>query len=209
MTREDLAELHVRVGVERDWLSERLQVVAAAAPDAPSDDESADIILEALFLRMFTSYEETLERLFLHYVTGGSSLSGIPGISFLSITDEAQARRLVRAGFTFLNWSKPADAKAMATNYLDRGWPFVDMLGVSTDTLSDCAKIRNRIAHRSDEARTQFAAVQRNLFQTERLFDMLPGQLLRCRYRRTRKLIVQHYGDAIASTLQSIADPPA
>ena len=209
MTADDLAALHEQVGMERVHLSERLQEVPAAGASAPSDDEAADIMLEALFLRTFTRYEEMLERLFLHYVTGGSSLSGIAGLSFLSITDEAKARHLVRAGFAFLRWSKPADARTMAANYLDRGWPFVDTLGVSTDTLNDCAKIRNRIAHRSDESRTHFAAVQRNLFQTERLFDMSPGQLLRCRYRRTRKLVFQYYGDAIASTLQAITDPPA
>jgi hypothetical protein len=209
VTTEELAELHGLIGTQKDRLSEQLQDVTAASADSQSENESADIALEALFLRTFTSYEEILERLFLHYVTGGRSISGSLATSFLSITDEIHARRLVRAGFNFLSWSKPADVKTMASNYLERGWPFVDMLGVYTDTLNDCTKIRNRIAHRSAEAQSGFAAVQRNLFQTERLFDMSPGQLLRCRYRGRRKLVLQHYNESLASTLQTIADPPA
>lgn len=209
MTAEELVELHVVVGAQRDQLSERMQNFAAASIEAPSEDEDADIALEALFLRAFTHYEEVLERLFLHYITGGSSMSGVAGTSFLSVTDESRARRIIGASNRFLSWSKPADVKVMAGNYLNQGWPFVDMLGISNDTLSDCTKVRNRIAHRSDEARRQFAAVQRNLFQTERLFDMSPGQMLRCRFRGTRELVFQHYSKTLAATLQSIADPPA
>ena len=208
MTADELAALHVIVGAQRDQLSERLQEFTAAPIDAPSDDEPADVALEALFLRTFTHYEEMLEQLFFHYVTGGVSISGTFANTFLAIADETHARRLVRAGYNFLSWSKPADVKTMASNYLDRGWPLVDMLGMQTDTLNDCTKIRNRIAHRSAEARNGFSAVQRNLFQTERLFDMSPGQLLRCRYRGRRKLVLQHYNESLASTLQAIADPP-
>jgi hypothetical protein len=209
VTNDDLITLNEAVGAQRDALTERLMAFAVAPADAPSDDETADIALEALFLRMFTIYEERLERLFLHYVTGGQSISGIGAHTFLSITDERLAKRLVRAGYNFLSWSKPAEVRTMASNYLDRGWPFVDMLGISTETLSDCTKIRNRIAHRSDEAQSHFSAVQRNLFQTERLFEMSPGQLLRCRFRRSKKLIFQHYNETLAQTLQAIADPPA
>lgn len=208
MTPDELNALSVSVGERRDSLAAVIAALPAASADTPSDDYASDTMMEALFLRMFTTYEATLEKLFLHYVTGGVSVSGRAAESFLSARDESHARRIVLAAFKFVSWAKPSNVRETATTYLNGGWPLTDMLGVQADTISDCEKIRNRIAHQSIEAQSGFNAVQRNLFQTERIFEMSPGHLLRVRYRGRRKLTLQHYNEVLSTTLQSVADPP-
>jgi len=47
------------------------------------------------------------------------------------------------------------------------------------------------------------------LFQTERLFEMTPGHLLRTRFRARRKHVLQHYNETLSATLLAITDPPA
>lgn len=54
----------------------------------------------------FTAYENDLEKLFLHYVTGGTTLQGVMANTYLKVTDEQLAPKLTRAGFKFLSWAK-------------------------------------------------------------------------------------------------------
>lgn len=209
MTPDDLKSLISAVEDRRHSLAQNLAGIQFASPDAPSADTSADTMMEALFLRTFTSYEADLEKLFLHYVTGGSSVSGRIATSYLAINCETHARRMIVNGFKFLSWAKPSAVRDTAANYLDRGWPIIDMLATQSQNINDCEKIRNRIAHRSIEANSDFLAVQRNLFQTERAFEMSPGHLLRARYRGRKKHTIQYYSELLSETLLAITDPPA
>jgi hypothetical protein len=53
-----------------------------------------------------------------------------------------------------------------------------------------------------------FNIVQRNLLQTERLFAITPGQFLRIRNKRLKKLHIGHYFDVMNETLGAIITPP-
>jgi hypothetical protein len=180
----------------------------AAPEDAASLDLQADAYAEALFLRAFTAYENDVERLFLHYVTGGATISGATAATYLNLTDEAAARKLTKAGFKFLSWAKPAQIRETANTYILNGWPIADMMSAKAQDLADCEKIRNRIAHSSVEALVEFNSVQRNLLRTERLFPITPGQFLRIRNARLRRLHIGHYFSAMHDTLMAILDPP-
>ena len=200
----------------RDAITERyngfLQLVDSLDP-APEIEESvdhlADAYAEAFFLRAFTAYENDLEKLFLHYVTGGISLQGVAANSYLRVTDEQLARKLTRAGFKFLSWAKPQETRNTADNYLENGWPISEMMNAKSQDLSDCERVRNRIAHNSLESLVQFNVVQRNMLQTERLFPITPGQFLRIRNKRLNKFHIKHYFDVMNDTLNAILDPPA
>ena len=179
-----------------------------APSDAESADLRADVFAEAVFLRLFAAFEVDLEKLFLHYVTGGASLSGVKATSYLSVTDEVLARKLTRAGWRYLSWAKPQQVRETAENYMSTGWPISEMMNAKAQDLSDCERVRNRIAHHSPEAIVQFGMVQRNLLRTERLFTLSPGQFLRIRNGRLRKLHLQHYLEVMNETLSAILDPP-
>ncbi len=182
--------------------------IDAAPSNAESSNHQADAYAEALFLRAFTAYESDLEKLFLHYVTGGASLKGATANSYLSVADEARARKLTHAGWNFLSWAKPEKVRDIVGNYIENGWPISDMMRAKSQDLSDCERVRNRIAHKSLESLREFNVVQRNLLRIERLFPITPGQLLRIRSTRLRKLHIGHYLDVMNDTLSAIIDPP-
>ena len=149
-----------------------------------------------------------MEKLFLHYATGFLSVSGQVKRSYLAVNDKSLTRKIIVNGYKFLNWSKPNSVSKTAAKYLDRRWLLIDIIATKTQYISDCEKIRNRIAHISIEANSDFAGVQRNLFQTERLFEMTPGHLLRTRFRGRRKILAQHYNEVLSEMLLAISDPP-
>ena len=207
MTPQELLDYGAAITERHAAVTAVVDDLEAAAADAQSTDHRSDAFAEATFLRTFTAYENDVERLFLHYVTGGLSLQGRAANTYLRITDEANARQLTKAGYKFLSWSKPAEIRTTAKTYIEDGWPLVDMMAVSEQTLADCERVRNRIAHNSLESRQQFNVVQRNMLTTERLFELSPGQFLRMRNTRVRKLHIGHYLDTLNSTLQALIDP--
>lgn len=208
MTPAELEEFHDEISVRHASTMEEVLELDPAPTDSETDDTKADTYAEALFLRSFAIYESDVERLFLHYVTGGTSLGGDSANTYLRVTDMALARKLTRAGWKFLSWSKPQEIRTTADTYIEEGWPISDIMNAKSQELSDCERIRNRIAHRSIESLQQFNVVQRNLLHTERLFPISPGQLLRIRNSRLRKLHIGHYLDVMTDTLVGIIDPP-
>ena len=175
---------------------------------AESSDRTADALAEGIFLREFSAYESILERLFLHYVTGGFSLDGRKANTYLSTSDLNIARDITRGGSKFLSWSNPERIRGTAKLYIENGWPICDtMYGASYD-LRDCERIRHRIAHKSDESLSAFNDVQRNLLGTERVFPLTPGQLLRMRRRRLKKLHIGYYIEVMNRAVSMIIEPP-
>ncbi|MFZ2868817.1 hypothetical protein [Zavarzinia sp.] len=182
--------------------------MAPAPKDEESKDQQADAYAEALFLRAFTAYENDLEKLFLHYVTGGGSLKGVVAKTYFREIDETLARKITRAGYKFLSWAKPQEIRKTAENYIENGWPISEVMNSKSKDLADCEKIRNRIAHKSIESINSFNEVQRNLLNTERLFEITPGQLLRIRNGRSKELNISLYIGVMSDTLEAILDPP-
>ncbi len=208
MTPEELIAYCDAIAARHASLEEAIGKIAVASDTVESIDYQSDAYAEAFFLRAFTAYENDLEKLFLHYVTGGRSLDGKAANTYLKLTDEAAARRLTKAGYKFLSWAKPQEIRTTAENYIENGWPLSNMMSAKSQDLSDCERIRNRIAHNSIEASFNFNIVQRNLLQTERLFPITPGQFLRIRNTRLKKLHIGHYIDVMNETLSAILTPP-
>lgn len=208
MTPADLIEYSQSIEARHIMMIQAANEIDAAPTDEESSDHQADAYAEALFLRAFTAYESDMEKLFLHYVAGGASLSGTVAKSHLSVTDEKHAKKLIYFGQKYLNWSKPQDMRAIAKNYIENGWPMNDVINTKSQELSECRYVRNHIAHNSLESLSSFNSVQRNLLQTERLFPITSGQLLRIRNKKFKKLHITHYFDAINDTLNAIIDPP-
>ena len=182
--------------------------IEPAAAEAESTDQEADAYAEGLFFRAFTNYENDIETLFLHYVTGGASLGGMEANSYLSVENEELAKKIIRGGWRFLSWSRPKTIRDTAETYIEDGWPICVAMNAKSQELSDCERIRNRIAHKSTESLNGFNVVQRNVLGTERLFAITPGQLLRIRNKRFRKLHIGRYFEIMMETVHAIVEPP-
>ena len=209
MTPADLEAYRDATVARFSSTQEIVDELAAAPPDRESADRRADALAEGIFVREFSAYENDLESLFLHYVTGGCSLNGLRANSYLNIGDEERARKLTRAGAKFLSWANPERIRGTASLYIKNGWPICDIMNAESQHLGDCERIRNRIAHKSTESLVQFNIVQRNVLGTERLFSITPGQLLRIRSIKFRRLHMGHYLDVMNGTLQAIIEPPS
>lgn len=208
MTPADLTAYRDDIASRHKLVTEAITLVDSALDSEQSVDHRSDAYAEALFLRAFTAYEIDLEKLFLHYVTGGLSLDGQIPNTYIKLTDEAAARKLTKGGYKFLSWAKPSEITRTATTYIHEGWPLSSVIASKTQDLADCERVRNRIAHNSIEALASFDAVQRNMLHTERTFFLSPGQFLRIRSIRLKKLHLSHYIDVMNATLEAILTPP-
>ena len=207
MRRTELRALGRRIEERHDaTVIGLVEELRSASSEIESVDTYSDALAEALFMRAFTAYEQDIETLFFHYVTGGTSIGGERPNTYLRTRDVAIAKRLARGGQKFLSWSKPQQIRDAAGRYIENGWPIVDAMNAGSDVLADCERIRNRIAHKSDQSQLQFDTVQRNRFGTERVFPMTPGQLLRVR-TSGRELHASWYMRTLVETLQQIVDP--
>jgi hypothetical protein len=207
MTPAELTAFRLDISARYVVLAGQANSLPNAATDVQSEDEISDALAEALFIRAFIRYESALETLFFHYASGGGSVQGAIANSYLRPGNEEAARRMVRAGFKFMSWSKPEIIRDTAKVYIENGWPIADMMAGQNQDLADCERIRNRIAHNSAEAATQFNIVQRNLLGTERVFALTPGQLLRMRFRNSAALNLERYLKVMADVLDAITDP--
>ena len=103
MTPDELAEYLGAISADYGAWANLLAKIGPASDSEESSDHHEDVLVEGVFFRAFARYESALERLFLHYVTGGRSRGGLQANSRLHVTEEALARRMTRAGFRFLH----------------------------------------------------------------------------------------------------------
>ena len=208
MTTDELIAYRKAILVRRRATLEMVEEVDPAPSDRESLDKPGDVLMEGIFLRAFTAYEESVEKLFLHYVTGGVSSAGSVATSYLNVRDEGLARKVTLAGKRFLHWGNPGVIRATADTYIKNGWPISEMMNARSGDLIDCQRVRNCIAHSSLQALEGFRAVQRSVLHTERIFSITPGQLLRIRKPRSTTLYIAHLLDVMYDTLDAIIDPP-
>jgi hypothetical protein len=93
MTRPELIDYRNAVAARHAAFLAQIDQIDPAPEDVESTHHQADAYAEALFLRAFTTYESDIEKLFLHYVTGGASLGGRTANSYLRVDDEMLQER--------------------------------------------------------------------------------------------------------------------
>jgi len=207
----DVAELQT---IETDFAqilqsySQILGGIPVAPADRPDPAIEANILAEGVFLRCFTSWENSVEKAFLYFCEGGTSLNGVQPTCRLAHCTTTEVRSILMSnGMRYLDWSSPGSIRTRANLYFHQGIPFEVSIGGKSAILSDIQKLRNRIAHDSVETANGYREVQRNNFNTERNFDLQPGQLLRIVARKTNKSWGEFYFDELLSAFNSIVRP--
>lgn len=167
------AEMHI--------LHEAIDNLPFADANRLDQDIEKNAAAEGIFLRAFTIYENSLERLFVLYCCGKPSINAPHPSTRLANCTEEQAIAIAKGGYRFLDWSNPSSIRARADLFFADGEPFRSGIDPRAMMLANMEKVRNRIAHFSSEAQHGYLEVQRGIWGTERVFDMSPGQLLRTR----------------------------
>jgi hypothetical protein len=116
----------------------------------------AALICELAYLRCFLAWEVFLEECFYAYMLGKESPCGSTFRRYVTPTDARHARRLVKGARKFSTWADSTDVAARAKLFFRDGDPFATALGAASSDLADMVKIRNRIAHRSGTAKSEF-----------------------------------------------------
>jgi hypothetical protein len=112
-------------------------------------------------LRINLAWESLLEDTFVRYMCGAVSPSGYkPILLGARRRSIGSATALVLGGSRYVSWSRAATVQRASVHF-DSGDPYATALAGARATLEDMATVRNRIAHASDYAAAEFAAVVR------------------------------------------------
>lgn len=164
---------------------------------------TVEILAGLQLLRLYLSWEEFIESVFIRYICGCASPSGFS--PFLLRKREwglVGATKTVFGKYRYLGWG-PSDTIARAQIYFQNGEPFSIAMGSALRELEAIYTIRNRFAHRSEYAQAQF----RQLVRNELGYNppgMTPGRFLLSRKTATT-VRGQTFFDYYVSVLLSLA----
>jgi len=160
------------------------------------------LITEGIFTRAFSSYELFLEDAFILYVRGRPTQSGRIVESYLRPRNTTHAREMIKSQMTFLEWNSPDNVIERADTYLGDNNPVKLAISTNRARLSIMRKVRNAIAHRSTQARTQFASVVTQELMAPPLMMPSPGEFLLMTDPRSR---TSYFLVEYMSVLKSVA----
>lgn len=136
------------------------------------------LITEGIFMRAFSLYEAYLEDVFILYSRGKRTRTGHRVKSFLKPSTGSHARDMIKSQMTFLEWNSPDNVIKRCDIYLGDGNPIKRSITTNITRLKNMRKIRNAIAHKSIEARANYASVVRGELRASPLIMPEPGEFL-------------------------------
>ena len=143
----------------------------------PLNIRTSEMLIGLQFLMMHLAWEEFLESVFIRYMCGGISSTGLAP-RLLSSKEKCvrDAMTTLLGNHKYLSWS-PKETLDRANQYLDSGEPFKSTIASARNDLDSMNIIRNRFAHRSEYAIENFRElVRRELGYNPR--GMTPGRFL-------------------------------
>ncbi|UWQ59540.1 hypothetical protein K3722_05275 [Leisingera caerulea] len=169
--------------------------------------EDEEFMAEAIAFRLFRIQERLIRAFFLECCVKTQSLSKKRIHSKLRCKDWETAEEILKSGNRFLDWGNPTSTRNMASLIFKNGYPVNDLLLVKQSTITDLQKIRNFIAHDSNEAHSGFIKTSKNYLRTGDPTPLSAGALLLYRKRPvdkiTLKVIFEKVSD-ISSMIKAI-----
>jgi hypothetical protein len=112
------------------------------------------LLTEGLFLHLFRSYEYFIENSFL--IEMMNSKKNPSGSSYVIPKDFKHAREIIKGSSRFVDWHSPDIIISRCDLYFKRGNKLRQIITSRRIVLFEMKRIRDRIAHESDEANRQF-----------------------------------------------------
>lgn len=202
----DLNELLEEAEEAYSLASALMARVAIDGGEEASTNFDYDVLIEGCFVGFYAKFERISEEIILHYVCGGRSINGKQPESLFSTRDPVSVRKFI-SNSVKTGWANQSRIRESARLMLRHGWPIHSIWISISQALSDCTKIRNRIAHDSLNSKKEYDDVLRNIFTTNRLFEMRPGQLLRIRLFGWAEILGSKYTKAMIEAIRLSASP--
>jgi len=126
--------------------------------DICTQDEK-EFIISSAFLKMFIYWEGFLEKAFLIYLTGGSSINGDTLTKYVIPRDENHAHKMVIGTQKYVDWANHEIVMRLSSLYFENGSPIQGILASISTELSDLKNIRNAAAHISSTTQTKLDGI--------------------------------------------------
>lgn len=133
---------------------------------------------EALGFRLFRTTERFVRAVFLDSCTIDRTPAGRSIDSKIRANDHKRVEEILKAGKPFLDWGNIKSTRALAELVFENGFPITDLFNPINSSLVDLQKIRNYIAHDSDEAKVSFESVLLNYLPQSPNPPQSAGELL-------------------------------
>ena len=144
-------------------LHEQSQKRYFSGPGRPGNNRLTEaqmyLISEAIMFKGFSSYERLLEEIFVLYCRGMKDVKGRTIKSYIHPENAGHARSILKSSMNFLEWNSVDTVISRCDVYLEDGNPIKSALAANRASLEIIRKIRNAIAHNSDEAWAQYRKV--------------------------------------------------
>jgi hypothetical protein len=110
--------------------------------------------------------------------------------SYLNPKTVIHAEELIKSSMRFLDWSNPSDLIERSETYLKDGYPIKDAISINLEKLRDLKRVRNHIAHMSQESLSEYRKVLKKHFGTIPIKAPRPGEYL---LMSSRSAITSYY----------------
>lgn len=156
----NLVDEILRFDTDLDFLGSQ---ITALGPIEVNTANAKDIfVAEALAFRMFRATERFLRAVFLDSCVSNTTARGTPINSKLKCPSHEIAEEILKAGSRYLDWGNTKTVRELSQLVLENGFPVGEVLNPTNSILLDLQRIRNFIAHDSNEAAAGFEKVIAN-----------------------------------------------
>lgn len=136
------------------------------------------LLTETILFTAYRAYENFLEDIFQLYCLEKPLRSGRRVRSYLRPRDFSHAREMIKSSGRYLDWSNAGNVIKRAEIYLGNGFPVKLPFTTHKTVLEDLERLRNHIAHDSQESFNGYVHVLRRHYNTLPLTTPTPGEFL-------------------------------
>lgn len=153
--------------------------------------QTANFLAEAIIFRLYRAQERLIRAIFLETCVTHRSYTGREVKSRLSCPDWNTAEEIMKASAVkFLDWGNPQLTTQRAAVIFETGFPITDTISPLHSSLVDLQRIRNFIAHDSDEAKIGFRKAAINYLTSGAEDLSTAGQLLLAKRNARSKPVI-------------------
>jgi hypothetical protein len=166
-----------------------------------------NLVFETAFLRILLGWERFLEDIFVHYLCGRPGMAGSTFTHRIITPQSVElARKVITGDLDYLTWTSGDVVKDRAEYWLGSKQRFIAAYGKVPD-LKDMYRIRNRVAHTSANAKTEFEkARSKHVPGRSHYRGFGPGMVLR--YARSNQRNLDRFASQLKNAATEIAEGP-
>jgi hypothetical protein len=135
-------------------------------------------LFEGIFLDAFKSFERTIENLFIGGMLSKEIIKRKKFCSYVHPKNSAHAIDILLLEKDFIDWTNPESIIRRAEALFQNHSIISDCIKNNMQFLTDAKRIRNSIAHESDDSNKQFIKVLNKYFGTHPVRRKTPGWFL-------------------------------